>query len=292
MSIYENRGLNLTLLEEMSPAEEVEFRASYGATHGRLPDAYEFWLEFAPPVAKRQRLQAYWTPGEVGQAYPVLGTLGFLYLYACLAYADGMAYETNHAMELGISEQGILQILELAFMRAGPRAIHAARDGVRPVLLKNRSETPETIAAFPPTWRRQPELFDVGCQPDHPEFTPVEEEQVRAWYRRNRGGVPPGVQLLFDRRPGILKSYHLRLASAMRGPLPAQALAFVELHAAAGTANGTGIAAAIELARGLGLTADEVVEALGWGMLYGGPEVAAMASAPFLACFGEPAPAR
>jgi hypothetical protein len=272
MSIFSNRGLDLSTPDRMSAEEMSAFRAAYGSTHGKALDAYEFWLEFNPPVVKRHRLQAYWTPRPDGQAYPVLSILGFLYLYTILGYAEGIRYETSHAREIGVPGDGILQVIELAFIRSGPRGIDAAWQSARPELLKDGAQVQEVAALFPPGWQRDPDLFDCGCVPVEPELSEAEKARIRQWYRKLRGHVPAGVELLIAMRPGLLKAYHLRLHAAMRGYLPAQMFAFMEVQAAAGTARTEALTAAIQLAHGLGLAAGEVVEAIAWGIQYSGLE--------------------
>src|SRR3977135_1895002 len=101
MPVFSNRGLDLTTPDRMSAEEITAFRAAYGSARRKALDAYEFWLEFNPPVVKRHRLQAYWTPQSEAQAYPALSILGFLYLYTIIGYAEGIRYETSHAREIG-----------------------------------------------------------------------------------------------------------------------------------------------------------------------------------------------
>jgi hypothetical protein len=287
MSVFSNRGLDLSTPDSMSAEEMAAFRAAYGSTHGKALDAYEFWLEFNPPVVKRHRLQAYWTPRPDGQAYPVLSILGFLYLYTILGYAEGIRYETNHAREIGVPADGILQVIELAFIRSGPRGIDAAWQSARPELLKDGAPARDVSALFPPGWQRDPDLFDCGCVPVEPELSDAEEMRIRQWYTKLRGFVPAGVELLIAMRPGLLKAYHLRLHAAMRGSLPAQMFAFMEVQAAAGTARAEALTAAIQLAHGLGLAASEVVEAIAWGIQYSGFEEFDVAARALTSIYGD-----
>jgi hypothetical protein len=289
MSVFSNRGLDLSTPDRMSAGEMSAFRAAYGSTHGKALDAYEFWLEFNPPVVKRHRLQAYWTPRPDGRAYPVLSILGFLYLYTILGYAEGIRYETSHAREMGVPGDGILQVIELAFIRSGPRGIDAAWQSARPELLKDGPPVQDVAALFPPGWQRDPDLFDCGCVPLEPELSAAEEARIRQWYTKLRGHVPAGVELLIAMRPGLLKAYHLRLHAAMGGYLPAQMFAFMEVQAAAGTARTESLTAGIQLAHGLGLAASEVVEAIAWGVQYSGFEEFDVAARALGSTYGDAA---
>lgn len=286
MSVHSDRGLDLTTPDVLSAAEATAFRAAYGATHGKALDAYEFWLEFDPPVVKRHRLQAVWTPDPHAPRYPVLPIIGFLYLYTVLAYQEGIRYETSHAREIGLSDAAVLQIIELAFARSGPRGIDAAWRGARPELLADRAGAVSLESLFPRSWSRDPALFDCGLSPLEPDLTAEEQQRVRDWYSARRGGVPAGVELLINVRPGLLKAQLLRLRAAMRGPLPAQVYGFVEVQAAAGTGNAAALTAAVEFAHGLDLNVREVVEALGWGIQYSGLEMVDVAAEALRKTYG------
>jgi hypothetical protein len=57
----------------------------------------------------------------------------------------------------------------------------------------------------------------------------------------------------------------------MRGPLPKQMLPFMQLQMHTAQANPRGIRESTLLGRGLGMTNDQLYEAVAWGMLYSGP---------------------
>jgi hypothetical protein len=277
-----NRGLVLTRFGDTSPEEIAEFRESYRLSHGKQLPAYDFWLEFDPSVVKRHRLQAFWTPDDEGREYPLPAILGFLHLYTVLAYEEGIKYETQHARELGATDKAILQTIELAFIRSGPRGMDAAWSGARPVLLQPvGKEAYEMEEAFPSGWQSDPGLFDCGCDPNLESLTSAEENRIRAWYLRFMGEIPPFVEFLSRMRPNLLKAYRIRLDTAMQGPLPVQMFAWLELQTAVATVHQGSIRDALGLARGLGLSEQEMTEAIGWGMLYGGPEAVSIAAKEF-----------
>ncbi|HEY3751402.1 MAG TPA: hypothetical protein VGL80_19630 [Pseudonocardiaceae bacterium] len=273
MSVRANRGLDLTRPDLVTDDEIAAFRAAYGATHGKALDAYELWLTFNPSVVKRHRLQAYWTTDPDEPAYPAKSILGYLYLYTILGYGEGIRYEASHAHDLGLPAVAVLQVLELAFIRSGPRGMDAAWQSARTQIADSAANSGDVSSLFPPGWTADPDRFDCGCVPLEPDLSAAEETGIRRWYTDLCGEVPSGVTLLMATRPGLLKAYHLRLHAAMRGPLPVQLWAFMEVQAAAGTSNAPALRRAIAVARGLGLTRADVVEAVGWGMQYSGPEV-------------------
>lgn len=282
-----DRGIDLADPDTMSQEEVARFRASYRESHGSELAAYEFWLEFDPAVVKRHRFQAYCTPRLEGARFALPNTLGFLYLYAVLGYAEGIRYEVVHARHLGASRAEVLQTLELAFIQSGPRGMDAAWQGAAPVLREWTSDTVPMDPLFPSQWTARPDLFQVALD----EVAPLargEITAIRAWYERNAGAVPPGVEFLARRKPALLKAYWLRLAAAMRGPLPAQMLAVLELQTAVALAREPAILSALRLARGLSVTEEQAAETIGWGMLYAGPEVLSFASTAFSEVFPSP----
>jgi alkylhydroperoxidase/carboxymuconolactone decarboxylase family protein YurZ len=282
-----DRGLDLADPDHTSAAETERFRASYRESHGSELAAYEFWLEFDPSVVKRHRYQARCTASPDGRRYPLPSTLGFLHLYAVLAYEEGIRYEVVHARHLGASKAAVLKTLELAFIQSGPRGMDAAWHGAAPVLREWGSDTGPSDEGFPPGWAARPDLFDVTLNEANPSSDERDVAAIRSWYERNAGAVPTGVEFLARCRPALLKAYWLRLVAAMRGPLPAEMLAVLELQTAVAMGREPAIWSALRLAQGLGVTGDQATETIGWGMLYGGPEALSVASGAFLEIYGK-----
>jgi alkylhydroperoxidase/carboxymuconolactone decarboxylase family protein YurZ len=213
--------------------------------------------------------------------------LGYLYLYALLGYREGIEYQTVHARYLGATNEAILQTLELAFIRAGPRGMHAARSAAGPTLRTPGPSHQAMMSAFPPAWSRDPAVFACDGDPRIEGLSAAEEKRIRTWYERYVGEVPSFVDFLIRIRPALMKAYWLRLEGAMQGPLPNQVVPFFEIIAGVATSNAPLVRAAIGMARGLGLRREEVIEAITWGTFYGGPETVALAEEPLDRVFGE-----
>jgi hypothetical protein len=99
-----------------------------------------------------------------------------------------------------------------------------------------------------------------------------EWKSLTAWYEENIGEVPSYVSILAKVRPSLLKAHWARVQYAMEGPLPAQMYPFLLLQFNAARAFAPGIREGFLLGRSLGMTDDQLFDAIGWGMLYGGPE--------------------
>jgi hypothetical protein len=267
-----DRGLDLSNLRELSAEEADAFSKTYERSHGTMLPAYDFWLHQKPEVLKRHRLQARWTPGDEGLQLPLHGTLGFLHLYAILGYSFGIQYETQHSRSLGASKEAVLQTLEIAFIHSGPRGMHAASDGILDGLDGADDSSLGNEAIFPSGWSRDPSAFQTGLRYDEPQLTDGEWKSLTAWYETKIGEVPNYVSILAKVRPSLLKAHWARVEYAMEGPLPAQMFPFLLLQFNVARAFAPGIREGFLLGRSLGMTDDQLFDAIGWGMLYGGPE--------------------
>ena len=267
-----DRGLDLSNLRELSSKEAKQFRDIYKKSHGSMLPAYDFWLRNKPEVLKRHRLQANWTPSDEGAQLPLHGTLGFLHLYAILGYSFGIKYETQHSRSLGASNQAILQTLEIAFMHSGPRGMHAASDGIQYDLEGSEESSMSNALIFPDGWSRNPVAFQTGLNYDNPELSKIELENLYDWYEKNIGEIPNYVSILSKVRPGLLKAHWARVEHAMEGPLPAQMYPFLLLQYNVARSFTSGIRESFLLGRSFGMTNNQLFDAIGWGMLIGGPE--------------------
>ncbi|HVW45276.1 MAG TPA: hypothetical protein VHC18_28390 [Amycolatopsis sp.] len=272
------RGLRLDSPDEMTDAEVAEFRASYERTHGSVLDAYDFWLDHNPRVVKSHRIQAYYTASDEGRGIPLHGTLGFLHLYTVLGYDFGIEYEVKHARSLGATKTAVLQTIELAFIHCGPRGAHRARLAVGDLLKEWTDDGHDMAASFPAGWSADPDFLALDLDLTTGTLSPEENHRIRDWYLRTAGEVPRHVDILAAGRPGLLKAYLDRLGRAMRGTLPRQMFPFAQLQFEVARANPAGIRESALLGRGLGMTDDQLYEAMAWGMLYGGPSALSQAA--------------
>jgi hypothetical protein len=263
-----DRGIDLLADGPPADAEVQEFRASYDSSHGGVPAAYDFWLEFDPVVVKYHRLGAIYTSSDDQRAIPLHGTLGFLHLYIIFGYEEGIRYEVEHSRSLGASKQAILQVMEIAFIQCGPRGIEAVRSAAGDLLRAWRE--PTGTMAFPEQWCSDPEAYRINYDMSRAVMDDSELQATRRWYEDKLGEMPGYANYLLRRRPGLLKAFHNRLAKAMSGPLPAQIYPFIQLQLSAARSDGQAMREAYLLGRHLAMTNDELAEAVAWGTMYGG----------------------
>jgi hypothetical protein len=263
-----DRGLDLLVSGTLTEKEAEEFRVSYAHSHGGLPAAYEFWLEFDPAVVKSHRLSALYTSTDGHRAIPLHGTLGFLHLYTVIGYEEGIRYEVAHSQSLGAPKRAVLQVMEIAFIQCGPRGMDRARSACTD-LLRNWTEPTEPMR-FPDRWAPDPSVYQIDYNIARPDMDSGELAATQRWYSERLGEIPGYVVYLLEHRPGLLKAFHNRLGRAMSGPLPAQIYPFIQLQLHVSRADSQGMREAYLLGRRLGMSHDDLAEAAAWGTMYGG----------------------
>jgi hypothetical protein len=126
---------------------------------------------------------------------------------------------------------------------------------------------------FPPNWSFDPGAFDSGMDYSVREATPEDLRRLTDWYERVLGEVPKNARFLAEHRPDLLKAYRNRYEHAIRESLPAQMLPFLMLHSNAVRGFKDGIRENALLAKALGLTRPQVLNAICLAELHGGAEV-------------------
>jgi hypothetical protein len=94
---------------------------------------------------------------------------------------------------------------------------------------------------------------------------------MKQWYLRVEGEVPDYVAFFAANGGRLLKAYRHRFETALR-ILPKQIMPYVMLHIDIMRGNRDGIREGVLLARGFGMTKPQTLEAIAWGMFYGGVE--------------------
>src|ERR1700733_8229307 len=155
--------------------------------------------------------------------------------------------------------------------------IHSGHPGMYQVTrhadaLRNYTELPDA-ERFPPNWSFDPGAFDSGMDYSVREATPEDLRRLTDWYERVLGEGPKHARFLAEHRPDLLKAYRNRYEHAIRESLPAQMLPFLMLHYNAVRGFKDGIRENALLAKALGLTRPQVLNAICLAELHGGAEV-------------------
>ena len=262
-------GLDVANPDVTTPEEIEAFTEYYRRTKGGMIASHGFWLEFRPDVLKRQRARARLTSGEAAFDFPLPHVLAYVHLYTILGFDEGILYEIKLAQSGGASRTDILDVLALAFLHAGPRGISSVAASSTEYL--RAYEDPEPAARFPETWSFDPAAFRSGMDFSTPEATTDDIERLQEWYLATIGEIPSYVRFLARHRPTLLKAYRNRYEHAIRDSLPKQMLPYMILNYNVARACAPGIRTNVLLGRAVGMNKRELLDAISWGMSYGGP---------------------
>lgn len=264
-------GLDLLSPDVTTQAEIEAFHRTYEGTNKGHLDSYEFWVEFRPDVLKRHKARTRHYRGAEAKAHRGPGILGQIHQYTIDGFAEGVAYEIRLAQSsCGVTRADILDTLSVAFIHTGHQGMYAAaasKDYLRTYL------DPPPTDRFPPSWSFDPRAFDSGMDFSTPEVLPGDLDRLREWYLRTIGEIPRYVELLARHRPSLLKAYRDRYEHAIRDSLPKQMLPYLMLnyHVSRGAAEG--IRENVLLGRALGMTREQLLDAICGSVLYSGINV-------------------
>ncbi len=265
----DDRGFDLRRPHEATPEEIATFRRSYEESKGYSLPGFEFWLDVRPELVKRHRSMAVQIPAEASAPYPLPAVLAVLHYYAIVGYEDGVEYEIHLGEHLGASSDDVWDTLAFAFIHAGPRGMRAVSVAADAWKQAGPSK-PRDPGAFPPHWSSDLGPILSGIDHRDGELRPGEADAIVRWYEDSLGEVPRHVRFLHAHRPHLLKAWRSRYESAFAGGLPVQMAAYFMLHLNVHLARPSGIREAVLLARHLGMTDEEVRDAVGWSIFYGG----------------------
>lgn len=263
-------GLDIDRPDELTPTEVDAFRAYYAESKGQSLAGLEFWLEFRPDVLKRYRLGVRETGTETGKAHPLMRGLAWLQYYTVSGYEEGIRYQLHNVRSAGASRALVLDTLAVAFLHSGPRGIDYVARSSRPTL--RDWVDPEPASLWPDGWGFDPKAFASGMDFSTPEASPGDLGHLERWYEVTLGEVPGHVRFLLRHRPGFAKAYRNRFEHAIRDALPAQMMAYLLLNLHVVHRFGPGIREAVLLGRALGMTKDQLLDAVLWGFYFGGVE--------------------
>jgi hypothetical protein len=275
ISTYQD-GLDVSRPDEMTVAEIEAYRSEYTGSNKGLLDSFEFWLEFRPDVLKRHKARTRHYSSAIEPSYPLVGLLGAIHQYTIMAFKEGIAYEIRLAQTNGALRTDILDTLSVAFIHSGHRGMYAAadyagflRDYVDPEPTPRR-EGQAGDPRFPEGWSFEPHAFDSGADYSTREASGEDIDRIQAWYEDTLGEVPRYVRFLARHRPGLLKAYRDRYEHAIRDSLPKQMLPWLLLNCNVVRGFHEGIRENVLLGRALGMTREQLLDAICFGVLHAG----------------------
>jgi hypothetical protein len=269
-------GLDLRSLDTITPEETAAFRSYYERVKGASMPALEFWLEFRPDVMKRYRAGVRQTTSSEEQAHPLLHGMAMLHYYAVTGFEDGISYEVRLVNAGGATKAEVIDMLAVAFLHASPRGMRFVERAATPLL--RQWEEPAPVPRWPDGWRFDPERLSSGADFSRPDASPDDIEQIVNWYEVTLGEVPAYVSFLAVNRPGLLKAFRNRFEHAIRDALPTEMMVYALLNLHVAQARPDGIREYALLGRAIGMTRAQLLDAICWGVYYGGLDALGVAS--------------
>jgi hypothetical protein len=261
-------GLDVTRPDEMTADEIEAYRSEYTGSNKGLLDSFEFWLEFRPDVLKRHKARTRHYSSPVEPAHHLVGLLGAIHQYTVMAFNEGIAYEIRLAQTNGALKTDILDTLSVAFIHSGHRGMYAAAD-YRDYMREYVDPDPQT-RQFPQGWSFDPQAFDSGMDFSSREASAEDIDRVQDYYQRTLGEIPRYVRFLARNRPGLLKAYRDRYEHAIRDSLPKQMMPWLMLNYNVTRGFSEGIRENVLLGRALGMTREQLLDAICYGVLHAG----------------------
>ncbi len=255
-------GLNLDDADVTTQDEIDTFRRITQEQFGEQQDGFDFWLDHGPQVLKRYRR---WADKirlrEAAEAPNVwtVGTIGNVIYYASTGFEDGLRY-TFHLMSNSLTKDQILEGISVAFRYLGPRGMSAIARATR----TQAWPAPIRPVSWPPGWAPDADAFRSGADFSTRSASAEDVRMIVAWYERWAGEVPQHVAFLARYRPDVLKAYRDRFEHTFK-LLPKQTEPYVQIQHSVQRGFRSGIRDGILLAKGFGMTRNQVLEAITWG---------------------------
>ena len=283
-----NVGLDQADLDTFSEEEREAFFRSYAATHGTDPKTgrytpygpYFFADHGQPGHMKRYRLLVTSLlnadPAGDTSYYPTM--IGELVWYCRGGFREGVRYavmqNNQYGDRTGLTKAECVEAMGLAFWWIGSRGMREIQEA-----LEGYEWTePELPVSWAPGWRPDPESFRSGLDFSTPELNSDELASLEQWYEQYLGEVPPHIRLLAKYRPVALKAWRNRFENTLR-LLPKQLAPYAMIHVNTMVGCAAGIREGIQLAKGFGMTRDQVLWAAGAAPIWGGVEVLGLVEA-------------
>jgi len=264
-------GLDLSHPDTITQEEIDAFHAAYERTgKGRL-DSFEFWIEFRPDVLKRHKARTPHYFGEETREHPLPLQLAALHQYTIESFDDGISYEIRNSRSSGARLTDVVDTLSIAWLSSGHAGMYAmSRAAV--AYLRSYPE-PDIPPRFPPSWGFDPAPLECGMDYSNDDTSSAELGKLLVWYERTVGFVPRNVGFLAKHRPGLLKTYRSRYEHAIRDSLPVQMMPFLLLNHAVVRGWGESMRENFLLGRALGMTDEQLQDAVFLGVLFAGASV-------------------
>jgi hypothetical protein len=269
---FADTGFDWSIGDRFTDDEKERLLAWYRETHGsddlKLVGFAPFLIEHLPAAYKlsRRHLLAIPEPRD-GVALPgVASVLCYLHSYCAIAYTKGILYEIINARRQGASKQLILDVLNYAYLSAGPRGMNAVAELSDSYLRAWQDDDGSEPLRWPDRWAPDPAVFRSGIDHATLDMTSDEILAVSLWHQKMHGNVPRHVELFARLHPRAYKLQRIRYERAIGTVMPAQLAPLMSLHLATMRLQPLVMRQALHQARVLGVRRHQVVQVLFYGL--------------------------
>lgn len=268
----DNGGLNLDKPDEIE-ADEWTGHARAQFSGLGFPDGlpmWQLWKDYRPDLIKSHRMNMRHAGPQITGQTRLPFVPADLHLYLLTQFTMGVEYELIACQNFGYSRAEVMDIIAVAALDTVSQGMNDACTPKTVDLIRGWTDPDVPGDHFPSNWKIDPDVMTSGIDLGEPGLTDAEASDLRAWYLRIAGEIPPWLELLDRDSRGYAKTQRIRWERALKVSPPAM-LPFLQLHYNSSRANLEGIREQTLLGRGLGMTKDEVVATIIHGaMVMGG----------------------
>ena len=189
-----------------------------------------------------------------------------LHTYINEGFETGIENCTRGLQRRGVTKAQLLEGIMHAQMSAGMRGLENVYRALG-IILGDYVDRPEP-AEWPAGWAPDMAAFYCGLDPTTKELTDQDLRNLRDWYERTLGWVPPRVDFLAKHEPRSLKATRARWEGCFRGALPKQMMPYFMLRHNTVIGNRDGLREATLLARAWGMSNAYIVNTIIQGAYY------------------------
>lgn len=242
------------------------YKEAHGAGNLDLVGFVTFLTEHRPDIMKRHRFVAE-AKTRAQQIGSLANVLIFLHYYTVIANPEGILYEIIAVKKWGGTRQEVLDTIAYAYLHGGTNGLNAVAKLSLPLLREWTSDERESkTSPWPEGWASDPAALRAGLDETVQTLTDTDRQRLAEWYRAVGSEEPAYVRLLAKYRPEVLKEWRGIQEATIVSSLPKQIVPLYLLHLSVIRANPAGIRLAANQAQAFGVTREQALDAICWGM--------------------------
>jgi hypothetical protein len=275
------RGLNISEPDVTTAEERDAFFSFTDQPTGRPVPSYALLANLRPDALKRQLGHVFQLHHSESFSCP----LPYLNLYILGGWVGGvrqmieLCQPSTFISGAGYPRDAVVETIAVSFYLSPMWGIADVSETLDECMSNYREPAPGAPSPFPEEWAVAPDELKAGLDYSTPELTEDDLAALIAWYERVCGEVPASVTLSARYRPQVLKAERNKWEHIVRTGLPNQMFAYLLLHHEVWRRNAIGTRDALLLARGLGVSREQAIDAMWYsgGVLGGTGTLSAVA---------------